>query len=64
MVDDQFMVDADTGVASGQNAKNQSGVRNTNAAMLTASPNLPRDQRRGGKGGPFSRRQIKHEMVT
>lgn len=63
MVDDQFMVEAVTGWASGQNAKNQIGVRNRSAAMLIARPNFPNDHRRGGKGSPLSRLHIKQLIV-
>jgi hypothetical protein len=63
IVEDQFIVVAVTGVASGQNAKNQIGVRNISAAMLMARPNLPNDHRRGGKGGPLSRLQTRQLIV-
>lgn len=49
---DQFMFSAVTGIASGQNSKKNSGRMNISAAMLIGSPNLPKDQRRGGRGSP------------
>ena len=55
MVEDQFIVAAVTGVASGQNANIQSGVMNKRAAMLIARPNFPSDHLLGGKGGPATR---------
>jgi len=63
IVEDQFIVAAVTGVASGQNAKNQTGAKNTSAAMLIASPNLPSDHLRGGSGGPEILRQTRQLMV-
>ena len=63
IVEDQFMNAGVTGVASGQNAKNQTGARNMSAAMLMARPNLPSDHRRGGRGGPRSRLQTRQLMV-
>lgn len=63
MVLDQFMFDAVTGVASGQNAKKIIGMRNRSAAMLMKRPALPKDHRRGGKGGPRSRRWTTQLMV-
>lgn len=64
IVEDQFIVAAVTGVASGQNAKNQIGARNIRDAMLImAMPNLPSDHRRGGKGGPATRLQTRQLIV-
>ena len=55
IVEDQFMDAAVTGVASGQNAKNQRGTRNMRAAILMPRPYLPSDHRRDGSGGPRTR---------
>jgi hypothetical protein len=63
IVEDQFMVAAVTGVASGQNAKNQTGARNKRDAMLMYKPNLPRDHRRGGRGRPLSRLHTRQLIV-
>ena len=63
IVDDQFILSAVTGVASGQKAKNQRGTRNSREPILIASPNLPSDHLLGGKGGPQSRLQTKQLMV-
>jgi hypothetical protein len=63
IVEDQFIVAAVTGVASGQNAKNQTGARNKRAAMLMAMPNLPSDHRRGGRGRPETRLQMRQLIV-
>jgi hypothetical protein len=63
IIEDQFIFEAVTGVASGQNTKNQRGVRNISAATLIARPNLPNDHRRGGNGGPLSRLQTRQLIV-
>ena len=63
IVEDQFIVAAVTGIASGQNAKNQTGIKNKRAAMLMAMPNLPRDHRRGGRGAPVARLQTRQLIV-
>ena len=63
MVDDQFIVSAVTGLARGQKAKNHRGVSHISAIILIARPNLPRDHRRGGKGGPLSRLEIRQPIV-
>lgn len=52
IAEDQFMFSGVTGIANGQNEKNQRGVKTRRAPMLMARPYLPRDQRRGGNGGP------------
>lgn len=64
IVCDQFIVAAVTGVARGQNAKNQSGVTHTTAAILMKSPYLPSDHLRGGNGAPLSLLHIKQPIVT
>lgn len=61
---DQFIVLASTGVASGQNVKNHSGSTNRKAAILIPRPAFPSDHRRGGRGAPYSLRQIRQPMVT
>jgi hypothetical protein len=63
IAEDQFIVAAVTGVASGQKAKNQTGARNKRDAMLMAKPNLPSDQRRAGRGRPASRLQTRQLIV-
>ena len=63
IVKDQFIVAAVTGVASGQNAKNQIGIRNRSAATLIGRPNLPDDHRRGGKGAPLNLLQTRQLIV-
>jgi len=63
IAEDQFIVAAVTGVASGQNEKNQIGARKQRAPMLTARPYLPSDHRRAGSGPPFRRYQTKQLMV-
>lgn len=63
IVEDQFIVEALTGVARGQNAKNQRGNRNISEPTLIARPNLPSDHLRGGKGAPLSRLQTRQLMV-
>ena len=63
MVEDQFIVAAVVGVASGQNANSQTGARNNRAAMLIAKPNLPKDHRLGGRGRPETRLQTRQLMV-
>jgi hypothetical protein len=57
------MLAAVTGIASGQNAKNQTGARNRSAAMLMASPNFPSDHLRAGSGGPETLRQTRQLIV-
>jgi hypothetical protein len=63
IVEDQFIFWGVTGVASGQNAKNQTGTRNKSDTMLMAKPNLPSDHRRGGRGGPATRLQMRQLIV-
>jgi hypothetical protein len=63
IVDDQFILPEVTGVASGQNEKNQTGARNQSDAILIAMPNLPSDHRRGGRGFHETRLQIRQLIV-
>jgi hypothetical protein len=62
MTDDQFIVEAVTGVVKGQNAKKATGSRNTSAPILTAIPNLPRSHWCCGSG-PCKRRQTRQLIV-
>jgi hypothetical protein len=63
IVEDQFIVAPVTGVASGQKAKNQTGIRNNRETMLIASPNLPRVQRRAGRGRHLIRLHTRQLIV-
>jgi hypothetical protein len=63
IVEDQFMFWGVTGMASGQNAKNQTGARNKRDAMLMYKPYLPSDHRRGGRGRPARRLHTRQLMV-
>lgn len=63
IVEDQFILTALTGVASGQNAKNHTGAKNSTAAILIGKPNLPNDHLRGGKGHPRVLLQMRQLMV-
>jgi len=63
IAEDQFIFDAVVGVASGQHAKNQIGARNIREAMLMERPYLPSDHRRGGRGGPAVRLQMRQLIV-
>ena len=63
IVEDQFIFSGVTGLASGQNEKNQTGTRNNRAAMLMARPNLPNDHRRAGRGRPATRLQTRQLIV-
>lgn len=58
------MLSTVTGVATGQKAKNHIGKIKHTATIFTGKPNLPNDQRRGGSGAPYSRRQISVPMTT
>ena len=60
----QFMLEATTGLASGQNSKNKSGVKNSSAAMLIGSPNRPKDHLRGGRGSPYNLRHTRQPIVS
>lgn len=62
MTEAQFMDEAATGVAKGQNAKKATGSRNKSAPMLIAIPNLPRSHWCCGSG-PWERRQTKQLIV-
>src|ERR1700712_946008 len=59
----QFMFTSVTGVAKGQKAKNQIGIKNRSAAMLIHSPKRPKDQRLGGNGAPYNRLHTRQLIV-
>jgi len=64
IVDDQSMVAAVTGVASGKNSMIQSGAIRHSAAMLIGRSNVPRDHLRGGSGAPHTRRHTRQAIVV
>lgn len=64
IVDAQFILEAVTGLAKGQNEKNHKGVVKHKAPTLTASPNRPSDHRLGGKGAPYNLLHTRQPIVT
>lgn len=51
------------GFVKGQTKKNRMGMTNRIATTLIARPYLPSDQRLGGRGSPYKRRQMTHPIV-